>query len=239
MNRIVEASSLEALAVFRRHPSLLLRTARGRVDVMKSHARIEVERAQKVLEDNRNLGLDEIVRIHEAVACYNYKSTYLYSIARLAKPEVVIETGVAAGISSFSILQALEDNKAGVLYSIDLPNATEKVPRRQEPGFLVPERLRPRWKLLLGDSRELLPSLVDRLGTIDVFCHDSLHTAEHMRFEYETAWPHIRSGGLLYSDDLDPSDVFADFCRRLNLTATVLSRREVGKSVRFGWVQKP
>ena len=44
---------------------------------------------------------------------------FLYYLCRILKPKNVIETGVAYGISSSYILQALEANKFGKLYSID------------------------------------------------------------------------------------------------------------------------
>lgn len=47
----------------------------------------------------------------------------LYTIARLSRPATVVETGVASGRSSFSILQALADNGEGLLYSIELGGA--------------------------------------------------------------------------------------------------------------------
>jgi hypothetical protein len=59
-------------------------------------------------------------------------------------------------------------------------------------GWIVPEFLKSRWNLLAGDSRRLLPSLLAKLGTIDVFIHDSLHTYDHMLWEYRTAEPYLR-----------------------------------------------
>jgi len=47
-----------------------------------------------------------------------------------------------------------------------------------------------------------LPPLLDDLGRIDVFFHDSLHTREHMLFEFERAWAHLKPGGVLVSDDV-------------------------------------
>ena len=47
----------------------------------------------------------------------------LYFLVRELKPEKIIETGVHRGVSSLFILQALEDNGKGELYSIDLPLA--------------------------------------------------------------------------------------------------------------------
>ncbi|MDA4120471.1 MAG: hypothetical protein OK436_07790, partial [Thaumarchaeota archaeon] len=80
----------------------------------------------------------------------------LYLICRTVKPTVVVETGVASGLSSAYILQALEDNASGRLYSIDLPDAdTEallgvvltRLPEGRRPGWVVPEWLRARWDL--------------------------------------------------------------------------------------------
>ncbi|MDQ1280386.1 MAG: hypothetical protein QG670_1649 [Thermoproteota archaeon] len=47
--------------------------------------------------------------------------TVLYVLCRQLKPYVVVETGVAGGMSSSYILCALEENKYGRLYSIDVP----------------------------------------------------------------------------------------------------------------------
>lgn len=44
----------------------------------------------------------------------------LYVLARALKPEVVVETGVANGISSSFILKALDENARGRLCSVDL-----------------------------------------------------------------------------------------------------------------------
>ena len=44
---------------------------------------------------------------------------FLYILCKLAKPELIVETGVAYGLSSMYILQAFEENKKGSLHSID------------------------------------------------------------------------------------------------------------------------
>jgi hypothetical protein len=45
----------------------------------------------------------------------------LYSIVRAYKPEIVVETGVAHGVTSAFLLCAMHENRKGHLYSIDLP----------------------------------------------------------------------------------------------------------------------
>ena len=53
----------------------------------------------------------------------------LYFLVRLKKPNTIIETGVAAGFSSLSILKAIDFNKKGKLYSSDFPYFRLKDPR--------------------------------------------------------------------------------------------------------------
>ena len=75
---------------------------------------------------------------------------------------------------------------------------------------MVPEDLRANWTLLLGDSKILLPRLLAQLGEVDIFIHDSSHTYEHMKFEFELSYPYIRSGGLLLSDDANFNAAFEE-----------------------------
>ena len=133
----------------------------------------------------------------------------LYAICKMVKPDKVIETGVAYGLSSSYILKALDENNKGTLYSID---ATFKPwESEQMIGSAIPGNLKKRWKLIFGTSSEKLAQLLKSLGTIDIFFHDSLHTYKNMIFEYEAAWPYIKNGGLLFSDDILGNDAFYDF----------------------------
>jgi hypothetical protein len=144
----------------------------------------------------------------------------LYVMVRLLKPRIVVETGVAKGVSSCFILQAEEDNAHGELYSIDFPSPGHKfedgliyhIPQGKQSGWVIPESLEHRWHLILGDSKEKLPPLLEQLGSIDIFLHDSLHTFEHQKWEYETAWPFIRKGGMLLSYDVGANIAFIRFC---------------------------
>jgi hypothetical protein len=162
----------------------------------------------------------------------------LYLLVRKYKPDIVVETGVAQGASSAFILLAMKENKKGHLYSIDLPpnkayiglDITENShsyvledgqkhwkdidERIDEPGLLIPECLKDRWTLILGDSKVELPKLLKNQKQISIFFHDSLHTYEHMSFEYNTAWPYIQDGGLLISHDILWNDAFMDISKK-------------------------
>ena len=133
---------------------------------------------------------------------------FLYVLVRALKPDIFVETGVSGGESSTFILQAMEDNKKGKLYSVDFPQAivekglTTISPEGTSSGWLIPDYLKHRWDLTLGKSEDVLPPLLKKLEKIDIFFHDSLHTYEHMLFEYNTCWNHVKDNGILISDDI-------------------------------------
>jgi len=137
----------------------------------------------------------------------------IYVICRLMQPQIIVETGVCSGFSSAFILYALSRNNAGRLYSIDLPNQNgQKIPGGRDVGWLVPTELRDRWELILGSSKEKLPALLSKLNKIDMFYHDSDHSYENMRFEFNEAWGFLKNGGLLLSDDITENKAFDEFC---------------------------
>jgi predicted O-methyltransferase YrrM len=149
---------------------------------------------------------------------------YLYYITRWLQPETIVETGVDRGLSSAFVLAAIHDNGRGHLYSIDLPTAryfdpitqtlaVSSVGSRIIPGFVIPMSLRGAWSLRLGDSRTVLPSLLDELGPIDLFFHDSEHTYDVMMEEYRQALRHLRPGGILASDDVNWNKAFHETVR--------------------------
>jgi predicted O-methyltransferase YrrM len=166
-------------------------------------------------------------------------SVRLYGLVRAAAPAIAVETGVCNGSSTAVILAALERNGRGVLHSLDYPEvagtaypvaafwAGKKgavVPAGREPGWLVPAHLRQRWTLTIGRSQDALGPLLRRLGGIDFFLHDSEHSRECMRFEYDAAWRHLEPGGVLLSDDVTWNDEFDRFCGDAGRPAIPLTR---------------
>lgn len=146
-----------------------------------------------------------------------FRAPLLYVICRLIKPEVVVETGVKDGYSSSFILFALEMNKKGRLYSIDLPNTPgQELKDGMHTGWLVPEEFKYRWNLVRGSSQEKLPILLRELQKIDLFFHDSEHSYENMMFEFNRAWEYLKPGGYLLSDDITENKSFFDFVQDRN-----------------------
>jgi hypothetical protein len=133
----------------------------------------------------------------------------IWCLTRHLQPKNVVETGVAHGVTSRFILEALERNGRGHLSSIDLPPIERD--RRLDVGVAVGDRYADRWSYIKGPSRLRLPKLLARLGEIDLFIHDSLHSARNVRFELDRAWAHLRPGGALVVDDIDANWGFASF----------------------------
>lgn len=153
---------------------------------------------------------------------YAKKVLAQYAAVRAFRPSVVVETGVANGVSSAYLLLALHLNERGKLYSVDLGDP-RFFPAGRSPGWMVPDWLRARWELLIGDSRTVLPELLRKLGSIDVFIHDSLHTYDQMLWEYRQAYPYLRPGGLLFSDDAAWNPAFLEFAAEVGtLQARIL-----------------
>lgn len=141
---------------------------------------------------------------------YAKKVLVQYAMVRALAPSVILETGVANGISSSYLLLACQRNGKGQVYSIDI-NHGEYLPPRKPTGWIVPDYLLSRWTLILGDARETLAPLLATLGQIDLFIHDSRHTYEHMTYEFQQAYLSMGSGGFLLSDDVEFNSAFEEF----------------------------
>jgi hypothetical protein len=126
----------------------------------------------------------------------------LWCITRHLRPSKVVETGVARGITSRFILEALEANGDGHLWSVDRP-PPGRPDLHQQIGCAIPGSLRGRWSYVQGSSRRRLGKLLRELGEIDLFVHDSRHSARNLLFELELARTATRSGGFLVADDVD------------------------------------
>lgn len=135
-----------------------------------------------------------------------------YAVCRARRPEYVVETGVAYGMTSRCVLEALEHNGSGRLDSVDLPPIADE--EGAAIGALVTGSLGQRWLLHRGATRRVLPAVLERLPRVDVFIHDSLHTHRTMQHEFEAVWPLLPQGGVLVSDDVERNQAFEQLVER-------------------------
>jgi hypothetical protein len=134
-----------------------------------------------------------------------------WCLTRHLRPSRVVETGVGRGVTSRTLLEGLALNGKGRLWSIDLPPLL-RPELLEEVALVVPPERRTQWTLVRGSSRHRLPALLDGLGTIDLFVHDSLHTERNMRFEMERAWAALRVGGAMLLDDVHRNGALHRWC---------------------------
>jgi hypothetical protein len=137
----------------------------------------------------------------------------VWCVALHNRPEVVIETGVAHGITSRVVLEALGRNDQGHLWSIDLPHPLDQQ-LHAETGAAVTDGCRSRWSYLEGSSKQRLPPLIADVGHVEMFIHDSLHTAKNTMFEMEQAASAMPVGGVMLVDDIGSHRGFTTFAER-------------------------
>jgi predicted O-methyltransferase YrrM len=144
-------------------------------------------------------------------------SRFLYSVARLLRPAVVVETGVANGHSSYLLLEALARNDHGTLYSFDIDDRA---------GKLVEDRARWRFRVSdLDSAAQDFSATVAELGSVDFFFHDADHRYLSQLAEYRTVWPRVRASGVFASDDVDDSRAFFDFAAEIGRKPNLLLDR--------------
>ena len=157
----------------------------------------------------------------------------LYSVTRALRPRVVVETGVAHGVTSCHILSALARNGLGTLDSIDLPPLVDKEVENTV-GVLVPHHLRERWTLHRGTSRNLLVPLCERLRGLNLFIHDSLHTRATMLFEFQVALKYMARPAAIVSDDIGMNGAFRRLIEISKPTFSAEVRRAEGGEGQVG-----
>lgn len=126
----------------------------------------------------------------------DHPTTYqaqLGDIIRRERPRIMIETGVESGFSSEHFLTAMDDAGVGHLFSCD------PMPSGFYDSFPI---VHPRFTLIRKTSEEALPEIFAQVGMFDMFVHDSDHSWENQIREYFFAWNHVRSGGIIVSDDI-------------------------------------
>ena len=139
-------------------------------------------------------------RYFNSVYDFSVYRNLIYILVRLTKPNFVVETGVLHGLTSAWILKALSDNKKGHLVSIDIKRSDWKkffkkkkmgpgfehdlnFPKDEKPGWIIPDYLKKRWKLVYGPSNKKLKLINNK---IDFFIHDSDHSYQNVEFEINT-----------------------------------------------------
>ncbi len=138
----------------------------------------------------------------------------LYFLVRHVRPSIVVETGVAAGYSSYSILCALEKNQNGNLFSSDFPYFRIKNPE-QYIGILVPEYLKKRWSLYVDGDKKNLKKISDQINKIDIFHYDSDKSYDGRKKSFDLLRNKLLNSWIIM-DDIQDNSYFYDILNLIN-----------------------
>jgi predicted O-methyltransferase YrrM len=150
-----------------------------------------------------------------------------YSLVRIVKPKLVIETGVAAGISSTLILSSLARNNYGTLRSFDITNKV---------GELIPSELRKLWTLKVLNGLSVKDKLRKEIAEVKddfIFLHDSDHALKWQEFEISLC---ISTGKCRFFliDDVSPE--LAKFLKKRFSQNNIFLFQEVEKISAFAYL---
>lgn len=143
----------------------------------------------------------------------------LYNLCEHIQAKKVIETGVAYGWSSFSILLSIS-KREGILCSTDMPYP--KMNNDAYVGVVVPEHLRKYWNLIRLPDDKGLKIALEKTGTLDLCHYDSDKSYGGRMFGNGVLWNALRPGGIFISDDINDNMGFHDFCEKKNLTPIIV-----------------
>jgi predicted O-methyltransferase YrrM len=158
----------------------------------------------------------------------------IYALTKLSRAINVVETGVAYGWSSLSILYALKDVKGSKLVSIDMPYP--RMNNEDFVGIVVPNKLRSKWKLIREPDRNGITKAIKYFGNKIDLCHyDSDKSYWGRCYGYPLLWNALSPGGIFISDDIQDNFSFREFAESKKLKFAIV---ECEKKY-VGIIQKP
>ena len=145
-----------------------------------------------------------------------------YFLARNLRPEVIVETGVAAGWTTTALLQAIERNGSGELFSSDFPYFRLENPH-SFVGVLAENHSKSNWHLDLRGDSAALPDFVVHLGQnkIGLIHYDSDKSYRGRKWAIRTLLPHVSEDCVLIMDDIQDNLFFHDYVRDAELDYTI------------------
>lgn len=121
----------------------------------------------------------------------------LYTYVRALKPKLIVETGVANGISTNAIMKAIVANQgSGELYSFDTLLKTKQAYIGSGNWNFV--HLKRPYSVKMYNK-------IKKLKSVDLWVHDSNHGYPWQKIEYAMALSKLSANGVLVSDDIDAS----------------------------------
>ena len=134
----------------------------------------------RLLESHRDREFDETP--------YYGRRIGWYALIRATRPRVVVETGTEKGLGSLIIAEALRANEYGHLHTVDIEESS---------GLLIGPEYGQFVSRVHSDSLRALADIKD----VDLFIHDSDHSAAHERNEFIAIAPNLTGSAIVLSDN--------------------------------------
>lgn len=135
-----------------------------------------------------------------------------YALIRVCKPELVVETGTEKGLGSLVIAEALSRNGSGRLITIDMEPSS---------GLLLGDAYQGVIEHKIGDSLEV----ITQLRQVDLFIHDSDHSATHEANEFEIVEDRLSKVGVVISDNAHATTALAEWSLKTNRNFSFFAER--------------
>lgn len=121
---------------------------------------------------------------------------FLFTYIRITQPKVIVETGIANGFTTLTILEALKYYE-GELHSFDIESSASSIGSGHSNWTFH--------KLDYRNPKVSLRKQAKELPAIDLWLHDSDHSFLWQNFEIELAKKYLKKSGLFVMDDIDSS----------------------------------
>ena len=191
------------------------------------------ENAVTELEALQNFGINSKEGIEEKYLEYAYfehkkcstpmggpgSMVLLHNICKYFQPKNVLETGVAYGWSTLSILSALKNNN-GQLISVDMPYP--KMDNEDNVGCVVHPLLRSNWTLIRKPDIIGLPFALKKLGKIDLCHYDSDKSYRGRKWAQKKIWKSLNTNGIYIEDDINDNIAFQEFSVALGVDPIIV-----------------
>ncbi len=144
--------------------------------------------------------------------------TLLYFLVRKFKPNIVIETGVAAGWSSLSILRAMKKNKNGKLFSSDFPYFRFKEPEKYIGILVKDESNYNDWNLNIKGDNKALKEFASKIPdkSVKIFHYDSDKSYKGRSNAFNAVKNKLTDDPIIIFDDIQNNFHFRDLVEKLN-----------------------
>ncbi len=144
--------------------------------------------------------------------------TLLYFLVRKFKPNIVVETGVAAGWSSLAILRGLSKNKNGKLYSSDFPYFRLENPEQYIGILAKNESNRMDWFLDTRGDDVAVNEIKKKIGNnpIDIIHYDSDKSYSGREKFLKNLNSNINSKTVIIFDDIQDNLHFKNLVYKKN-----------------------